>query len=291
MFSIIGILVVFGAVVGGYLMEKGNMLVLLQPAELVIIAGAAVGTVLVGNPPHILKAILGGVVSVFTGSKFTRQRYLDTLKMLYELFNLARRSGLAAIENDIEDPSKSKVFSAYPAIVEDHHVRDFICDTLRTASAGTVEAFDIDQMMELDMEVHHHGASQPVAALSTMADSLPGLGIVAAVLGVVITMGALGGPPEEIGHKVAAALVGTFLGILLCYGLLGPIATNMSKTADDENAYYHVLRVCLMAFIKGLAPILAVEVGRRAVPGHVRPTFQELEKLCRSKGMAASAAA
>ena len=291
MFSILGILVVFGAVVGGYLMEKGNMLVLLQPAELVIIAGAAVGTVLVGNPPHILKAILGGVISVFTGSKFTRQRYLDTLKMLYDLLNLARRSGLAAIENDIEEPSKSKVFTAYPAIVKDHHVRDFICDTLRTASAGTVEAFDIDQMMELDMEVHHHGVSQPVAALSTMADALPGLGIVAAVLGVVITMGALGGPPEEIGHKVAAALVGTFLGILLCYGLLGPIATNMSKTADDENAYYHVLRVCMMAFIKGLAPILAVEVGRRAVPGHVRPSFQELEKLCRSKGMAASAAA
>ena len=291
MFSILGILVVFGAVVGGYLMEKGNMLVLLQPAELVIIAGAAVGTVLVGNPPHILKAILGGVISVFTGSKFTRQRYLDTLKMLYDLFNLARRSGLAAIENEIEEPSKSKVFTAYPAIVKDHHVRDFICDTLRTASAGTVEAFDIDQMMELDMEVHHHGVSQPVAALSTMADALPGLGIVAAVLGVVITMGALGGPPEEIGHKVAAALVGTFLGILLCYGLLGPIATNMSKTADDENAYYHVLRVCMMAFIKGLAPILAVEVGRRAVPGHVRPSFQELEKLCRSKGMAASAAA
>jgi chemotaxis protein MotA len=291
MFSIIGILVVFGAVIGGFLMEKGSLLVLVQPAELVIIAGAALGTVLVGNPLHILKGIMGGVVGVFTGSPYTRKRYLDTLKMLYDLFNLARRSGLAAIENDIEDPAKSKVFTAYPAIVKNHHVRDFICDTLRTASAGTVEAFDIDQMMELDMEVHHHGASQPVAALSTMADSLPGLGIVAAVLGVVITMGALGGPPEEIGHHVAAALVGTFLGILLCYGLLGPIAGNMSKTADDENAYYHVLRVCMMAFIKGLAPILAVEVGRRAVPGHVRPSFQELEKLCRSKGVAASAAA
>ena len=291
MFSIIGILVVFGAVVGGFLMEKGSLLVLLQPAELVIIAGAALGTVLVGNPPYILKSILGGVMGVFTGSSFTRQRYLDTLKMLYDLFNLARRGGLAAIETDIEEPSKSKVFTAYPAVIKDHHVRNFICDTLRTASAGTVEPFDIDQMMELDMEVHHHDSSQPVAALSTVADSLPGLGIVAAVLGVVITMGALGGPPEEIGHHVAAALVGTFLGILMCYGLLGPIAGNMSKTADDENAYYHVLRVCMMAVIKGLAPILAVEVGRRAVPGHVRPSFQELEKLCRSKGMAASAAA
>jgi chemotaxis protein MotA len=291
MFSIIGILVVFGAVVGGFLMEKGSLLVLVQPAELVIIGGAAMGTVLVGNPPHILKKLLGGIMGAFTGSSFTQKRYLDTLKMLYDLFNLARRGGLASIETDIEDPSKSKVFTAYPAVVKDHHVRNFICDTLRTASSGTVEPFDIDQMMELDMEVHHHSISQPVAALNTMADSLPGLGIVAAVLGVVITMGALGGPPEEIGHHVAAALVGTFLGILLCYGLLGPIAANMSKTADDENAYYHVLRVSMMAFIKGLAPILAVEVGRRAVPGHVRPSFQELEKLCRGKGAAAAAAA
>lgn len=291
MFSIIGIIVVFGAIIGGFLMEKGSLLVLVQPAELVIIGGAAVGTVLVGNPPYILKKLLGGVMGAFTGSSFTQKRYLDTLKMLYDLFNLARRGGLSAIESDIEDPGKSKVFTAYPAIVKDHHVRDFICDTLRTASAGAVEPFDIDQMMELDMEVHHHAVSQPVAALSTMADSLPGLGIVAAVLGVVITMGALGGPPEEIGHHVAAALVGTFLGILMCYGLLGPIAANMSKTADEENSYYHVLRVSMMAFIKGLAPILAVEVGRRAVPGHVRPSFQELEKLCRSKGVAASAAA
>jgi len=291
MFSIIGIIVVFGAIVSGYLMEKGNLLVLAQPAELVIIGGAALGTVLIGNPPYILKKILGGVVGAFAGSKFTRKRYLDTLKMLYDLFNLARRSGLAAIESDIEDPAKSKVFTAYPAIVRNRHVRDFICDTLRTASAGTVDPFDIDQMMELDMEVHHHGLNQPVAALSTMADSLPGLGIVAAVLGVVITMGALGGPPEEIGHKVAAALVGTFLGVLLCYGLMGPIASNLAKTADEENAYYHVLRVAMMAFIKGLAPILAVEVGRRAVPGHVRPSFQELEKLCRGRGLAASAAA
>ena len=291
MFSIIGIVVVFGAIVGGYLMEKGNLLVLMQPAELLIIGGAALGTVLVGNPPHILKSILGGLVGVFTGSGFTRKRYLDSLKMLYDLFSLARRGGLAAIETDIEDPSKSKVFTAYPHIIKDHHVSNFICDTLRTASAGTVEPFDIDQMMELDMDVHHHGVSQSVAALSTVADSLPGLGIVAAVLGVVITMGALGGPPEEIGHKVAAALVGTFLGILMCYGLLGPIAANMAKTADDENAYYHVLRVCIMAFLKGLAPILAVEVGRRAVPVHVRPRFQELEAVCRSKGAAAAAAA
>jgi len=291
MFAIIGIIVVFGAIVGGYLMEKGNLLVLLQPAELVIIGGAAIGTVLVGNPPHVLKAILGGLGGVLKGSAYKKTRYLDTLKMMYELFNLARRGGLVAIETDVEEPSKSKVFTAYPQIMKDHHVGNFICDTLRTASAGTVEPFDIDQMMELDMEVHHQGAARPVAALSTMADSLPGLGIVAAVLGVVITMGALGGPPEEIGHKVAAALVGTFLGILLCYGLLGPVAGNMAKLTEDEHAYYHVLRVCIMAFIKGLAPLIAVEVGRRAVPVHVRPGFQEVEKACRSRNAAATASA
>jgi chemotaxis protein MotA len=284
MFSIIGILLVFGAVVSGYLMEKGNIMVLLQPAELIIIGGAAIGTVLVGNPPYILKAIIGGVTGVLKGSGFSRQRYLDTLKMFYDLFTMARKSGLAAIEADIEDPSKSQVFSAYPKIMSNHHIKEFICDTMRTATTGTLEPYDIDQMMDLDMEKHHQAASQPVSALATMADSLPGLGIVAAVLGVVITMGALGGPPEEIGHKVAAALVGTFLGILLCYGLLGPIASNMSKIADEEQSYYHVLRVCMMAFVKGLAPIMAVEVGRRAVPGHVRPKFQELEQLCRNKG-------
>jgi chemotaxis protein MotA len=291
MFSIIGIVVVIGAIVGGYLMEKGNLLVLLQPAELVIIAGAAAGTVLIANPPYILKLILQGMLGVFKGSKFPKQRYLDALKMLYDLFNRSRKEGLTAIEADIEEPAKSKTFAAYPSISNDHHVRDFICDTLRTATTGAVDPFDIDQMMEQDMDVHHQDSSQPVAALSTVADSLPGLGIVAAVLGVVITMGALGGPPEEIGHKVAAALVGTFLGILLCYGFLGPVASNMAKSAEEEHAFYQVLRISISAFIKGIAPILAVEMGRRAVPGQVRPDFKELENLCRKKDAAAPVAA
>ena len=283
MFAIVGILVVFGAIAGGYLMEKGILAVLMQPAELLIIGGAAIGTILIANPRHVLMGIVQGMVGVFAGSKFTGQRYLDSLKMLYELFNHARRNGLAALETDIEEPEKSKIFSACPSVLNNHHAVHFICDTMRTACAGVVDPFDMDQMMELDMEVHHHDSFQPVAALSTMADSLPGLGIVAAVLGVVITMGSLGGPPEEIGHKVAAALVGTFLGILLCYGLFGPLASNMAKTADDEKEYLHVLRVSMTAFNKGLPPILAVEVGRRAVPGHVRPLFQELEKLCRNR--------
>jgi len=290
MFAIIGILIVFGAVVSGYLMEHGHIRVLLQPAELIIIGGAAIGTVLVANPLHILKKIAGGLGGVLGGSKFTKQRYLDSLKMMYDLLNKARKDGLVALESDVEEPTKSPILSKYPAFVKDHHVRDFVCDTMRMAVSGGVEAFDLDQMMELDMEVHHHSASQPVAALSTMADSLPGLGIVAAVLGVVITMQALGGPPEEIGQKVAAALVGTFLGILLCYGLVGPFAANMAKAADDENAYYHVVRVLITSFMKGSPPIMAVEVARRAIPGHVRPSFKEVEKVCRSSSAAAPAA-
>ncbi len=284
MFAIIGIVVVFGAVLGGYLMEHGNIKVLLQPAELLIIGGAGVGTLLIANPLHILKAIAGGLPGVFKGSKFNKQWYLDSLKMMFELFTRARRDGLVAIEGDTDDPEKSTVFSKYPDFLKDHHLRDFVCDTMRLVASNAVEAFELDQMIELDMDVHHHDANQPVSALGTMADSLPGLGIVAAVLGVVITMGALGGPPEEIGNKVAAALVGTFLGILMCYGLVGPVAANMTKAAEDEHAYLYVLRVAMASFIKGTAPIMAVEVARRAIPGHVRPTFQELEGYCRNQG-------
>jgi chemotaxis protein MotA len=288
MFAIIGIVVVFGSVVGGYLMEHGNLRVLVQPAELVVIGGAAIGTVLIANPLHILKQIGSGVVGVFGGSKFTKQRYLDSLKMMYELLNKARREGLMSLEADVEDPAKSPVLSKYPAFLKDHHVRDYFCDTMRMAISG-VEAFDLDQLLDLDMEVHHHGAGLPIASLSSMADSLPGLGIVAAVLGVVITMGSLGGPPEEIGHKVAAALVGTFLGILLCYGLVGPLAASMQKTSDDEGAYLHVLRVVMISFLKGTAPIMAVEFARRAIPGHVRPAFLEVEKHCKGGGGDAAA--
>jgi chemotaxis protein MotA len=291
MFAIIGIVVVFGCVAGGYLMEHGNLKVLLQPAELVIILGAAIGTVLIANPLHILKKLGAGIAGAFGGSPFTKQRYMDSLKLMYELFSRARREGLMALEADSDAPDQSQIFSKYPAFLKDHHALAFVCDALRMAASGGIEPFDADQMMELDMDVHHHEATQPIAALSTMADSLPGLGIVAAVLGVVITMGALGGPPEEIGHKVAAALVGTFLGILLCYGLIGPIAANMAKIAEDEHAYYQVLRVMLVALLKGTSPSVAIEIGRRAIPSHLRPSFTEAEAYIKDKQGAAAPAA
>jgi len=286
MFAIIGIVLVFGAVIGGFLMEKGQMAVLLQPAEMLIIAGAAAGTLLVANPIHIIKGIASGLMGVLKGSPFPKTRYLSTLKMMYQFLNKVRKEGLLSIENDVEKPKESSIFKNYPEFLNDHHARDFVCDTLRTAITGGVEPFDMDQMMELDMEVHHNEATMPVNALTTVADALPGLGIVAAVLGVVITMGALGGPPEQIGEKVAAALVGTFLGILLCYGVAGPLSSNMAKTADEQNEYLHVLRVLLLAFLKGSAPMIAMEMGRRAIPSHVRPSFDEMEKNCKNNGIA-----
>jgi chemotaxis protein MotA len=282
MFPIIGIVVVFGAIIGGYLMEHGKLAVLMQPAELLIIFGAAVGTVLIANPLPVVIQMLKGISGVFAGNKFDKTFYLENLKMLYEIFNYARKSGLAKLEGDVEEPQKSPIFLKYKNFLKNHHAVHFVCDTMRMAVTGGMGDFEIDQMMEQDIEVHHREVSTPVTALSTMADALPGLGIVAAVLGVVITMGSLGGPPEEIGHKVAAALVGTFLGILLCYGLFGPLAQSMQKINDAEGEYYNVLRVALVTFIKGMPAIMAVETARRSVPSGVRPSFQEMEKNCKT---------
>lgn len=291
MFAIIGILIVLISVVGGFLMEKGHIVVLLQPAELLIIGGAATGTLLAANPIHILKGIASGLTGILGGSKFGKDRYLETLRMMFEFLNKIRREGLLAVEMDVEKPAESKLFQQYPNFLKDHHVVDFVCDTMRMAITGGVEPFDMDQMMEADMDVQHHDEIQPVKALQTVADALPGLGIVAAVLGVVITMGALGGPPEEIGHKVAAALVGTFLGILLCYGVVGPLSSNMAKAVDDERSYLGVLRILMLSFIKGNAPILAIEIARRSIPSHVRPSFNEMEAACKGKPAGATAGA
>jgi len=288
MFSIIGIALVIAAIAGGYLMEHGQLLVLVQPAELIIILGASVGTILIANPTSTIRKLLSGIGGVFGSDPRDKAFYLENLKMLYDLFTYARKNGLPKLEADMDNPEKSAVFSKHPKFLKDHHAVHFLCDTLRMFISGGIEPYELDQLMELDMEVHHQEAHDPITALSTTADSLPGLGIVAAVLGVVITMGALGGPPEEIGRKVAAALVGTFLGILMCYGFFGPMASRMSRNIDSESRYFNVLRVGILAFCKGSAPIMAVEFARRGVPARVRPPFQELENLCRGGGKSAS---
>ncbi|MBV9761539.1 MAG: flagellar motor stator protein MotA [Acidobacteriaceae bacterium] len=282
MFSIIGMLVVLGAIIGGFLMERGKLLVLMQPAELVIIGGAAIGTLLVANPLPIVIKIFKGALGILKPSPYSKAFYLETLKMLNEFFAAGRKGGLDKLEADVESPDKSPILSKYPVFLANCHAVSFLCDTFRMVISGGVGAFEIDQLMELDIEVLHQESSVPVAALTTMADSLPGLGIVAAVLGVVVTMGALGGPPEEIGHKVAAALVGTFLGILLCYGFLGPVASFLTKQNDAEAQYLQCLRVGMLAMIRGTAPRLAIEFARRAIPSDLRPSFKEMEDGCKA---------
>lgn len=284
MFVIIGVLIVIGGIIGGYLMEHGELKVLWQPAEVVIIGGAALGTILVANPMPVVIGLFKGMLGALKPIPYNQKFYLEQLKMLNDLFQHARKNGMVKLEADVEEPDKSQIFSKYPAFLKNHHAVHFVCDTLRMAISGGISPFELDQMMEMDMEGHHHEAMQPISALQTVADALPGLGIVAAVLGVVITMGALGGPPEEIGHKVAAALVGTFLGILMCYGFFGPLAAYMTKIADAEGEYYKVLRMAVISFVKGAAPMLAVESARRMIPAHERPTFKEMEKTCKGGG-------
>lgn len=282
MFSIIGIVVVIGAILGGYLMEKGNLTVLIQPAELVIIGGAALGTLLIANPIHIIKGIIAGLMLVLKGSNYTKEKYMEALKLLSELFTFARKEGAAKLEQEIEDAHKSAIFTKYPKVQHDHLAADYICDTVRMAIAGGVQPHDLEALMENDAEIHHSEEAKSIAALSTVADALPGLGIVAAVLGVVITMGALGGPPEEIGHKVAAALVGTFLGILLCYGFIGPLASNISKINDDAGDFLRVLRAGVMCYVKGGSPLLVAESARRVIPHRLRPSMKEMEEALKA---------
>jgi chemotaxis protein MotA len=291
MLPIIGIVVVIAGIVGGFLMEHGQLLVLLQPGELVIIGGSAIGTVLIANPIGNLIRLGKSLMGVVKGSRYTKAFYLDNLVMLYEIFSYARKAGLPKLEGDVDNPKESVLFQKFPTLLADHHALDFICDTFRTSISGGVEPYELDQLMEIDMEVSHSEDTQYVSALVTVADALPGLGIVAAVLGIVITMGALGGPPEELGKKVAAALVGTFIGILLCYGFVGPISSNLANINDSTGIYFQFLRVAILTSLKGAAPMVAVEFGRRAIPPSVRPPFSEMETTCRSAASAPAAPA
>lgn len=281
MISIVGIVIVLGCIVGGYLMEHGKLLVLLQPAELIIILGSAIGALVAANPLPVLIRTAKAALAVLRGCPYDQKCYLENLLMIYDLFSSARKMGTTKLEQDIDEPSKSDVFQKYPKFLNSHHALNFLCDTLRVVVSGGVDPLDIDTMMEIDLEVHHREGAEPAAALATMADSLPGLGIVAAVLGIVMTMGALGGPKEAIGEKVAAALVGTFCGVLLCYGIFGPLAAAMTKQNEAEAAYFGFLRMSALGYVKGLSPIMAVELARRAIPSTVRPSFKEVEKACR----------
>jgi chemotaxis protein MotA len=280
MIAIVGMIVVTGSIIGGYLMEHGQLMVLFQPAEFLIIGGAAVGMLLVSTPMKVLKDTISAVFGIL-GSGPSKEVYIELLVMMYELFNVARKDGLVGLESHVERPQESSVISKYSYFTKNHHALHFLADTMRLIIMGGVPEHDLDSMMDLDLETHHQETSRPSEALSMVADSLPGLGIVAAVLGVVITMGAIGGPPEEIGHKVGAALIGTFLGILMSYGYVGPLAKNVSIMNETESKYYLCLKQGLLAFHKGFAGSIAVEFARRVIPSEVRPTFEEVEDACR----------
>lgn len=274
---IVGLLIVIGAVFGGYVLSHGNLLALFQPFELLIIGGGALGAFIIANPGTVISKVFKGVPALLGSSKYNKAMYMDLLTLMYKLFSKSRKEGLMALEGDIEEPKDSEIFKQFPKILGNHHAIDFICDYLRLMVGGNMNAFELENLMDLELQTHHHEATVPSGALQTVADGLPGFGIVAAVMGVVITMGYISEPPEVLGNHIAAALVGTFLGILLAYGFASPMAKAMEFRAEEEGKFFECIKVCIMSTLNGYTPQIAVEFGRKTIYSHIRPTFIELE--------------
>jgi chemotaxis protein MotA len=248
-----------------------------------IIVGAAAGSLIIANPMRVTKRVLGGFAALLKGSPYKKEHYLALFGTMYDLMSIARKEGMMGLERVIEDPAKHELFKKRPLILNDHHAVEFIQDYLRLIISGDMDQFQLEALMDLEIETHHHDGEEPALAMSKVSDAMPGFGIVAAVLGIVNTMGALGGPPEEIGEKVAAALVGTFLGILFAYGLLGPMSNAMERMARDETQFYTAIKTCIMGLLNGHPPQVAIEFGRKATPGELRPSFKDLEAHLRGK--------
>lgn len=281
MFLFVGVFVVVGAIIGGFLLEGGNIVLLFNPAELMIIGGAALGSFFIASPMKVVKLVMGNLLSLIKGKGHSKEDYLSLLGLLNTLFVKIRKDGLISIEGDIENPAASPIFQKYEKILADSKVVNFICDNLKVIISTNMPSHEMENLMEVDIEAHHRETLIPSSSINRVADSLPGFGIVAAVLGVVLTMGKIDQPPEVLGHSIGAALVGTFLGVLLCYGFIGPMAANLEHQAQEEEAYYSVIKVAMVAFVGGAAPQLSVEFGRRAIPSKERPSFNELEEFIR----------
>ncbi|MPS48452.1 flagellar motor stator protein MotA [Methylobacillus sp.] len=277
MLVIAGYLVVLGSVFGGFAMAGGHLAALFQPIELLMIGGAAIGAFLVGNDAKAIKATLKALPSVFKGSKYTKARYMDLLALLFEILTKIRRDGMMAIESDIDNPEASQIFSKYPDILADHHLMDFICDYLRLMTSGNMDAFQIENLMDNEIETHHHESMVPSHCIARLGEGMPAFGIVAAVMGVVHTMESVGLPPGELGMLIAHALVGTFLGILLAYGFVGPLASLLERKADESSKMLQCAKVTLLASLNSYAPAIAVEFGRKVLYSTERPEFAELE--------------
>lgn len=277
MYILIGYLVVLASVIGGYLMAQGNIALLFQPAEIIIIIGAALGAFFASQTKYSFSLILKNLSHIFGDPNTSKAQYLEILALLYALFLKMNREGVISIEGDIEQPESSAIFSKYPAIIKENKTVAFIADTLRVyLTTGAPE--DIDNLMESDIKVMHEEEVLPAHSISHMAESLPGMGIVAAVLGVVITMGKINEPPEILGHYIGAALIGTFIGILFCYGFFGPMGAKLETSAEETHFYYNTIKEAVAAAIRGSTPMIAVEYGRRAIPHTFRPTFSEMEE-------------
>jgi len=274
---IVGYVVVLGAVFGGFALAGGHLAALLQPLELLMIGGGAAGAFFVGNNGKSVKATLKALPSIFKGSHYTKALYMDLLALLYEILSKVRKEGLMSIEGDIETPESSPLFSKYPTILKDHHVMEFMTDYLRLMVSGNMDAFQIENLMDNELDTHHHEGSVPAHCIAKLGDGLPAFGIVAAVMGVVHTMESVGLPPAELGMLIAHALVGTFLGILLAYGFVGPLASLLEQKLDESSKMLQCTKITLLASLNGYAPALAVEFGRKVLYSTERPSFLELE--------------
>lgn len=275
-------MIIIGCILGGYVWEEGKILALVQPAELVIIGGSALGAFIISNSVHTLKKCLHGLGELFTGSKYNRALYTETLSLLYAILQKVRKEGMMGIESDVDDPYRSPVFARFPKVLAHKRIVDFIRDYFLIMTSGVMNVYEIENLIEVDMEASAHAARKPHQALTFLSDSLPAFGIVAAVMGVVVTMGAIGGPPEVLGHKVAAALVGTFLGILLSYGFLGPAAKYMEGIAEDEEQYFTCIKTCIIAHLNGYPAKMAIEFARVSIAPDIRPSSTELDQLLQS---------
>ena len=278
MFVLVGYAVILGAVFGGFALAGGHLGSLLQPVELLMIFGSATGAFLVANPNKVIKSTLKALPSLLRGSRYSKSLYMETLALLFEILAKVRKEGLMSIEGDVESPEQSPIFSKYPMVTSDHHVVEFLTDYLRLMVGGNLNAFEIENLMDNELETHHEEGSVPIHAIEKMGDALPAFGIVAAVMGVVHTMESVGIPPAELGKLIAAALVGTFLGILLAYGFVGPLATLLQHKLDESTKMLQCIKVTLLASLNGYAPQVAVEFGRKVLCSTERPTFMELEE-------------
>jgi chemotaxis protein MotA len=277
-FVIIGYVIVCASVFGGFAMAGGHLAALFQPLELLMIGGGALGALFVGNDLKTIKATAAAFPSLFQSSKYSKNLYLNLLGMMFEILAKIRKEGLIAIEKDIEDPEASAIFSKYPNLLKDHHLMDFISDYLRLMLSGSLNAYQLENLMDIEIETHHTEGHAPVHCVAKVGDGLPAFGIVAAVMGVVHTMESVGLPPAELGILIAHALVGTFLGILLAYGFVGPLSGLLEQKLNESTKFYQTVKVILLAHLQGYAPVIAIEFGRKVLNSTERPGFLELEE-------------